>query len=99
MKSAVFIGDELTAAAFRLAGADARVVAPEETPATLRSVLEGDAALVVLAAAHAAQVGAIWLHSLIKACDPPIAVVGDLAGRCPAPDLDAEVRSRLGIAQ
>lgn len=93
-----FIGDEAGAAGYRLAGFEVRSCGPDEAPAVLDEVLsQGAASLVLLAAPHARHLGEDRLLELMRACDPPVAVVRDAAGTAAPPDLARRVRAMLGV--
>jgi len=94
----VFIGDEVTAAAYRLAGFDARIAPCDEADAALRRALHDAPPLILLTAACAAAVPAEALDAALSRCDPPVAVVPDAALLTPLPDEAGRVRATLGIA-
>lgn len=95
----VFIGDEAAAAGYRLAGLAVLNCDPAETADALDRVLEkGSATLVLLAATHAAMLGAERLERLQRACDPPLTVVRDAAASSPMPALERRLRAQLGVA-
>jgi vacuolar-type H+-ATPase subunit F/Vma7 len=93
----VFIGDEVTAAGYRLAGLDARVAgAAEATPAFLQALREAPPLLLVTAEC-AATLPPEALDAALARLDPPVVVVPDAGNRVPPPDLLARVRAALGI--
>lgn len=94
----VFIGDEATAAAYRLAGLDARVAEPAQAAAAWAGALREAPPLLLITAECAAALPAGALDAALARCDPPVAVVADAAGRVPLPDLLDRVRASLGIA-
>jgi vacuolar-type H+-ATPase subunit F/Vma7 len=96
MSAVCYIGDEATAAGFRLAGA--RVLTPHsgEEVAALNAAL-GDASLVLLSAAFAAQIPSGILASAHAALAPLTSIVPDLSGSVPLPDLAARLRRELGL--
>lgn len=96
MGQPVFIGDEVTAAGFRLAGLAIRVPEPGGAQAALREARE-HAPLVLITAAAAAELPAGELRAAVSAAAPPTVVVGDVSGRRPAPDVGAEMRRELGM--
>lgn len=97
----VFIGDEWTAAGWRLAGAT--VMVPELRPAPVREAFEqacGDSPAVVLVSARYAHL--LDPDCLTAACrrlDPPVLVVGDAAGSERPDDIAGEIRERMGVAR
>jgi len=92
-----YIGDEATAAGYRLAGAESRVPAPAETPAVFRRAIADGADLILLSAACAADLDPEELRAALVAEQPLLAVVPDVYGVHPAPDVAREVRLALGI--
>ena len=98
MVSAWFIGDELSAAGFRLAGYRTAVPAPGEEAACLRSACD-QADLVLITAEAAARVPEPELRIRQVATRPLLLVVPDLRGRTKAPDLGAGLRRQLGLVE
>jgi vacuolar-type H+-ATPase subunit F/Vma7 len=96
MQEVVFIGDELTATGFRLAGATAVIVPPEEAAGALRSALE-EASLVLLAASHARCVSASELNAALTSTHPITVLVDDILEREPPPDMDRLMHRALGV--
>jgi vacuolar-type H+-ATPase subunit F/Vma7 len=91
-----FIGDELTATGFRLAGARVWIVPPEETVEALRAARE-EASLVLISPAHAQQVPGDELEAASRAFDPLVLVVDDVLEREAPPDVEQAMRSALGV--
>lgn len=92
----VFIGDEVTAAGFRLAGA--RVVVPET--AAVPEVFErarAEAELVLITAGCARILPAQTLTPALHALHPLVLIVADARDAVPVPDLEAHVRRVLGL--
>jgi len=96
MSGVVFIGDELTASGYRLAGVATRVVEPGEVPESLSRALD-EAVLVLITADAAAELPPGELEGLVRGAQPPVAVVESAASKTPPPDLEAEVRGALGM--
>ena len=94
----VFIGDEVTGAAYRLAGFDVRVASPAQSPAALEQALGHAAPAILITAECAAALPDGALDAALARCDPPVAVVPDAADRVPLPDYAARVGATLGIA-
>jgi len=92
----VFIGDEITAAGYRLAGARVRVCAPEDADGELAAAMER-ATLILIGAAHAAEVPDKRLRAAVAGLSPVVLVVGDVRGEHRMPDVGAEVRHELGV--
>ena len=96
MRAPVFIGDEVSAAGYRLAGADTPTVAYEQATAALAQARRS-APLVLLTASMAAAVDAVALRQALAATSPLVLVVRDLDGRTAPPDLAARLRAQLGM--
>lgn len=97
MAHVVFVGDELTAAGFRLAGLDARVAGPGDAGETLRNVVAAGCDCVLLAGALAEFVPSALLTERRQATAPLFALVPAIDGTgAPAP-VAQEVRAALGI--
>lgn len=93
----VFIGDEVTGAAYRLAGFDVRVTAPAASLEAWRRALDEAPPAILITAECAAAVPADLLDAALLRCEPPVAIVPDAAARVPLPDVSASVRASLGI--
>jgi vacuolar-type H+-ATPase subunit F/Vma7 len=98
MPAPVFIGDEVTATGFRLAGADVRMPAPAAETAVLREALRGHD-LVLITAEVAGRVDPRLLKALLASAHPVVMLVPDARGAVPLPDLAAQVRSQLGMGE
>lgn len=98
MSDIVFIGDEMSAVAYRLAGIGAITVEPEETMRVLDEEISSDVTLVLLGAPHAAEMGIDELGRRMRRAAPPLMVVEDVAGSRSPPDFVTMLRRRLGVA-
>ena len=94
----LFIGDELTAAAYRLAGLEVRVVTPAQAGAALADARRGDSPLVLITAQCAQAIPQAELDEALAAFAPPVALVADAAGKVSPPDFVQRVRAALSIA-
>jgi vacuolar-type H+-ATPase subunit F/Vma7 len=92
-----YIGDEATAAGYRLAGAEVRTPAIEEALEVFRRAREAEAELILLSAALAASLPPEELEPALLSDEPLVAVVADAHGRHAPPDVAREVRLALGI--
>jgi vacuolar-type H+-ATPase subunit F/Vma7 len=92
-----YIGDEATAAGYRLAGAEVRVPTDEDTPEVFRRAREADADLILLSAGLVAALPREELDAALLAAEPLVAIVPDAHGRHAPPDVAREVRLALGI--
>lgn len=97
----VFIGDEWTAAGWRLAGA--RVIVPDLEAATVRAAFdeacEAAPPLVLVAARFARLLDADRLMQARRMLDPPVLVIGDAAGSDRPDDVAGAIRDRMGVAR
>jgi len=93
----VFIGDEVTAAAYRLAGFDAWICGAAEAPASWARALRQAPPLLLITAECAAALPAEALEAALARLDPIVGIVPDAPNRAPLPDLMSRVRASLGI--
>ena len=96
MTTIAFIGDEVSAAGYRLAGAAAYVPAAGEEGAVFAAA-RAHAALVLVTAECAARIPAVELHQALAAFRPLTLIVPDVRGRVTPPDLGRLVRQQLGM--
>lgn len=96
MSVIVFIGDELTAAGFRLAGIETLVPSPDAAWDTLAEA-RTRADLIVLTADYARQIPVRELDDVLLAEAPIVAVIPDVLARVLPPDLTRRLRATLGI--
>jgi vacuolar-type H+-ATPase subunit F/Vma7 len=96
MGALVFIGDEVAAAGWRLAGVDARVSAPG-SEATVLAGAAAEAEVVLLSAEAAARIPEPQLRAALRRLNPVTVVVPDLRETVPYPDVAARMKRQLGI--
>jgi hypothetical protein len=96
MTAPVYLGDDVSAAGYRLAGALVRTPRAGEEAAALAWALS-QAPLVLLSTAVAAGIGGSALRRALSALQPLVLIVPDLQGQVPAPDLAARLRTQLGL--
>lgn len=96
MSAIIFIGDELSAAGFRLTGIETTVPAPEAVGEALAEARKR-AGLVIMTAQCADQVAAGELEAALIAEAPVVAIMPDVLFRSLPPDLTRRLRSALGI--
>ena len=94
MAAPVFVGDELLAAGFRLAGVEPVVPAAGEEQSALDAVCLR-APVVLVGASVAARIDASALRERMIAGSPPVAIIADAAAA--APDIAARLRRQLGL--
>lgn len=93
-----FIGDEVTASAWRLIGVRTIVAEAGNTAAEFNSAL-GNEGLLLITAACAAELDSERLDAAVRQAQPLILIVPDAADRLAPPELDTEVDRVLGIEQ
>ncbi|MFO1317946.1 MAG: hypothetical protein U1F58_20305 [Burkholderiales bacterium] len=91
-----FVGDEVTAAGYRLAGARVRVPAPGDEGAALAAA-RAESPLVLISAACAARVDPAAMRAALAALAPLVVVVADAQRGAAPPDLAARLRGQLGL--
>jgi len=96
MTAPVFIGDETTAAGFRLAGFETEVPAPGEAGEVLSRARQ-QAGLVLITAACASEINNQALDEAMGAATPLLLVVPDINTAMEPPDLAVRMRQILGI--
>lgn len=96
MSAPVYLGDEVSAAGYRLAGAIVRTPPAGEETAAL-AWARGQAPLVLLSATVAAGIGDRILRTALAAMAPLVLIVPDLQGEVALPDLAARLRGQLGF--
>ena len=98
MTHVVFLGSETSAAAFRLAGIDARVVPEGDEGAILARARDGADLVIVEASVAACVPAGQWRRAVLDA-PPLVAAIPDLAGTTCLPDLAGRLRRQLGLAE
>jgi vacuolar-type H+-ATPase subunit F/Vma7 len=92
----VYLGDELSAAGFRLAGVSARVPPKGEEAQWLHQAMR-DAQLVLVGSSCAAATPATLMDAALCSLSPLVMVMPDLSG-APAPrDPGVRVRRLIGV--
>jgi vacuolar-type H+-ATPase subunit F/Vma7 len=94
----VYIGDEVEAAGYRLAGLDIRVPQGAELLRVIRSACE-EAPLVLIGAATARAIPPAELDRLLARVTPPVVIVPDVRRRAGLPDLVTRLRGQLGVLE
>ena len=98
MATYAFIGDQATAAGFRLGGAEVHSPATEQIPALFRRLMD-ETDLLLITAEAAAQVPEPLMRQSLHQGRPLLLVVPDAAGRRQPEDLAALLRRRLGMSE
>lgn len=97
MARVYYIGDEATAAGYRLAGAEVRVPTAENATEVFRRARDADTDLILLSAEFAGALPPAELEAAVQGERPLVAIVPDAHGRHASPDVARDVRLALGI--
>jgi len=92
----IFIGDETSAAGYRLAGLRTRSPRAEELLETFRWAC-GETGLLLLGVAQARQLPAEELAQAVQRLQPQILIVPDIQQQIPMRDLPVRIRTQLGM--
>ena len=98
MSLPVFIGDEVNAAGFHLAGLRVRTPSTDKLPEVLQWARE-NAPLVLISADFARRLPAAVLDGLLTDVTPPVVIVPDVHNATPMPDLATRLRRQLGVLE
>jgi vacuolar-type H+-ATPase subunit F/Vma7 len=98
MAACVFLGDEVTGLGFRLAGVEVQRPSPHQLTACFVALRE-TSPLILLDSETAAALPPELLRETQVARWPLVLVVPDIRERTSAPDLVAEIRRQLGMAE
>jgi hypothetical protein len=96
MAAPYYLGDEISAAGYRLAGAQVAVPAPGEESAAFAAA-RAAAPLVLVSAAVAARIPGREMRGALTALSPLTLIVPDLAGIVAVPDVASRLRRQLGL--
>ena len=98
MSAPLFIGDEITAAGFRLAGVRIRTPDESELPRMLDWAAE-NALLIYITAEYVALLDEERRNRLLTRLQPPAVVIPDIRSRAPVQDLATQLRAQLGVLE
>ena len=96
MGRAIFIGDELSAAGFRLTGIETLVPKPDAVESAFADA-RTRGSVVIITADLARYIPPPQLEAAMLAEAPTLAIIPDVLFRAPVPDLTRRLRSVLGI--
>ena len=96
MGQVIFIGDEVTAAGFRLAGVACHSPERNELPDLLAKERDG-CDLIMITAQFAAWLGADTVEEMTLWSRPLVAILPDIRNHQTPPNLEHAVRRELGI--
>ena len=98
MAAPVFIGDEVTAAGFRLAGVRIRTPKAEDLAAVI-TWAKRNTSLILITAECVAMLDEEQRASLVQQLQPPVVVVPDIRVKTPIQDLATHLRAQLGVLE
>jgi vacuolar-type H+-ATPase subunit F/Vma7 len=98
MPIAEFIGDEVSAAGYRLCGVDVRVADGNNALRLIREACER-ASLVLISSSTAQSISVAELDALMANIQPPVLVVPDVRGLHDVPDIASRVHRQLGMLE
>ena len=93
-----YIGDEVSAMAWRLAGLRVQIPKRDELLDAVRRSCD-QSSLVLLSAAVAEQLPGSELDALLARTTPPVVIVPDMRGQAPLPELATRLRRQLGVLE
>jgi vacuolar-type H+-ATPase subunit F/Vma7 len=98
MNVPVYIGDEVSAAGYRLAGLRVRVPGEDDVLAVIEATCS-EASLVLLGSDAATRISRQQLDELLSRVEPAVVVVPDIRARTPLPDMAHRLRTQLGVLE
>lgn len=98
MSVAEFIGDEVSAAAYRLCGIEVHVADSVNALSLIKSSCER-ADLVLVSSSTAQHIRVTELDALLANIQPPVLVVPDVCGRQHVPDISSRINKQLGLME
>ena len=94
----VYIGDEVSACGYRLAGLETHVPTASNLIAELEGIIR-NAALVLLSAEIAGRLPDDQRERLLARIKPPVVVVPDVRGHAQLTDMSTRLRKQLGVLE
>ena len=98
MSVAEFIGDEVSAAGYRLCGIDVRIANSSNVLSLVRESCER-ASLVLVGSSVSQYIPGTELDQLLANIQPPVLVVPDVRGLQDVPDIACRVNKQLGLLE
>lgn len=98
MSVAEFIGDEVSAAGFRLCGIDVHITDGSDVIALIQQARER-ASLVLVSSSAVQELNSADLDALLADIEPPVLVVPDVRGLHEVPDIVPRVHQQLGMLE
>lgn len=98
MNGPIYIGDEVSATGYRLAGVAVHVPQQDNLFAEIQAVCE-NASLVLLSTEFASRLEDDKLQLLLAHSKTPLVVMPDVRGQHPVADLATKLRQQLGVLE
>lgn len=98
MSVAEFIGDEVSAAGYRLCGIDVHVADKQNAWSLIKKSCER-ASLVLVSSSTVQQLRSSELDELLASIQPPVLVVPDVRGLHEVPDIVSRINKQLGLLE
>ncbi len=98
MAVAVYIGDEISAASYRLCGVDVRIAGRHNVSSLIKQAYKS-ASLLLVGSSTAQLLPAEELDKLMTNITPPVLVVPDVAGGPAMPDITTLIHRQLGMLE
>ncbi|MEN8213004.1 MAG: hypothetical protein ABFR19_01455 [Pseudomonadota bacterium] len=93
-----YIGDEISAAGYRLGGVKVHIADRQNTSSLIGQACER-ASLVLVGAATAHYLSSAERDRLLARINPPVIIVADLWGNQTVPDIAKRIHQQLGMVE
>jgi vacuolar-type H+-ATPase subunit F/Vma7 len=98
MSAAEYIGDEISAAGYRLCGVEVHIADRRNALSLIKQAIES-ASLVLVGSSTAQFLATSELDVLLENITPAVLVVPDVAGGQAAPDITSLIHKQLGMLE
>ena len=93
-----YIGDEVSAAGYRLCGVNVRIADRHSASSLIKQACK-HASLVLIGSSTARYLRSTELDALMASVRPPVLVVPDVRGRHAVPDIANSIHKQLGMLE
>jgi vacuolar-type H+-ATPase subunit F/Vma7 len=98
MSVAEYIGDEVSAAGYRLCGIDVHIASSSTALPLIRKACER-ASLVLVGSSISRYLDNTELDQLLASIQPPVLIVPDVQGLQDVPDIASRINKQLGLME